>query len=197
MNKPMLLLGALTIFMMGYWIPEDRHVPVEGAKPYDWNPASFWYVGGLNAQKGINIFASKGTPVEATTGGWVIYRENDPEGDNSVWVLGAKWRLHHYANMDSVNVQPASWVKTGEQIGTVGTPVNAKPRPANLYYSIRSLPPQVSEWEPDKPFGLDRVFYVNPHEFLTAYQASDPVSAAEQSLVTTGQTEQKPMQSTQ
>ncbi|MBJ6611473.1 MAG: M23 family metallopeptidase [Candidatus Thiothrix moscowensis] len=173
MNKPMLLLGALTIFMMGYWIPEDRHVPVEGAKPYDWNPASFWYVGGLNAQKGINIFASKGTPVEATTGGWVIYRENDPEGDNSVWVLGAKWRLHHYANMDSVNVQPASWVKTGEQIGTVGTPVSAKPRPANLYYSIRSLPPQVSEWEPDKPFGLDRVFYVNPHEFLTAYQATD------------------------
>lgn len=173
MNKPMLLLGALTIFMMGYWIPEDRHVPVEGAKPYDWNPASFWYVGGLNAQKGINIFANKGTPVEATTSGWVVYRENDPKGDNSVWVLGAKWRLHHYANLDEVKVKPASWVKTGEKIGTVGVPASAKPRPANLYYSIRSLPPQVSEWEPEKPFGLDRVFYVNPHEYLTAYQASD------------------------
>jgi murein DD-endopeptidase MepM/ murein hydrolase activator NlpD len=175
MNKPLWLLGALTIFMMGYWIPEDRHVPVEGAKPYDWNPASFWYVGGLNAQKGINIFADKGTPVEATTSGWVIYRENDPAGDNSVWVLGAKWRLHHYANLDHVAVKSASWVKTGEKIGTIGIPSssNAKPRPANLYYSIRSLPPQVSEWEPNKPFGLDRVFYVNPHEFLTAYQSID------------------------
>jgi murein DD-endopeptidase MepM/ murein hydrolase activator NlpD len=179
MSKPLLLLGALTIFMMGYWIPEDRHVPVEGAKPYDWNPASFWYMGSNQPQKGINIFANKGTPVEATTSGWVIYEENDPKGDNSVLVLGAKWRLHHYANLDHVEVKPASWVKTGQRIGTVGIPPSeaAKPRPANLYYSIRSLAPQVSGWDPNKPFGLDQVFYVNPHEFLTAYQYTDKPEA--------------------
>ena len=186
MNKPLLLLGALTIFMMGYWIPEDRHVPVEGAQPYDWNPASFWYLGNANAQKGINIFARKGTPVEATTSGLVLYRDSDAKGEQSVWVLGAKWRLHHYANLDQVSVKPAAWVKTGEKIGTVGTPLPAatKSRPANLYYSIRSLTPQVSEWEPDKPFGLDRVFYVNPHEFLTLYQSSDQAhdSTAEQKI---------------
>ena len=178
MNKPLLLLGALTVFMMGYWIPEDRHLPVEGAKPYDWNPSAFWYVGGMNAQKGINIFANKGTSVEAATSGWVIYRETDPEGDNSVLVLGAKWRLHRYANLEQVTVKPASWVKTGEKIGTVGTPAKATPRPANLYYSIRSLPPQVSEWKPDQPFGLDRMFYVNPHEFLTIYQSTQHDDAA-------------------
>lgn len=173
-KKPLLLLLTLTIFMMGYWIPEDRHLPVEGAKPYDWNSAAFGYkAGGMGVQKGINIFARKGTPVEATTSGWVIYRESKADGDNSVWVLGAKWRLHHYANLDAVYVKPASWVKTGEKIGTVGVPANAKTRPPNLYYSIRSLPPQVSEWQPETSMGIDTVFYINPHEFLTAYQNSD------------------------
>lgn len=171
-KKPLLLLLALTIFMIGYWIPEDRHVPVEGARPYDWNPAAYGYkIGGINAQKGINIFANRGTPVVATTSGLVLYRENSPQGENSVWVLGAKWRLHHYANLDEVDVKPASWVKTGEKIGTVGIPANAAARSPNLYYSIRSLPPQVSEWKPAQPLGLDQVFYVNPHQFLTDYQS--------------------------
>ncbi len=176
MEKPLLFLGALTIFMMGYWVPEDRQMPVAGAKPYDWNPAAFWYVGGQNAQKGINIFAREGTPVVATTSGWVVYRENNPEGDNSVLVLGSKWRLHHYANMDKVDVTPGAWVKTGEPIGTVGVPNNDTKRPPNLYYSIRSLPPQVSELKPDKPFWLEQVFYVNPHRFLTEYQSTDKVA---------------------
>lgn len=187
MSKPLLLLSALAIFMMGYWIPEDRHVPVEGARSYDWNPASFWYPGDKQAQKGINIFANKGTPVEASTSGWVVYTGSDPRGDNSVMVLGAKWRLHRYSNLDHVEVKPASWVKTGQRIGTVGVPPGNTAQmhpPANLYYSIRSLAPQVSEWEPDKPFGLDRVFYVNPHEFLTAYQSTD-----------TSDTAKKPVQS--
>lgn len=177
-KKPLLLLLALTLFMMGYWIPEDRHVPVEGAKPYDWNPQAFGYkAGGSDVQKGINIFARKGTPVEATTSGWVIYRQNDPKGDNSVWVLGAKWRLHHYANLAEVDVTPGAWVKTGEKIGTVGVPASAVMRPPNLYYSIRSLPPQVAEWKPHTPMGLDRVFYVDPHEFLTNYQNDGGIKA--------------------
>lgn len=179
MQKPLLFLSALTIFMMGYWIPEDRQVPVTGAKPYDWNPASFWYVGGQTAQKGINIFAREGTPVVATTSGWVIYRENDPKGDNSVFMLGSKWRLHHYANLSRVDVKPGSWVKTGEPIGAVGMPNQGGVRPANLYYSIRSLSPQVSELQPDKPFWLDQVFYINPHKFLTEYQSTDKKSVAE------------------
>lgn len=179
-KKPLILLLVLTIFMMGYWIPEDHHVPVEGAQPYDWNPAAYGYkIGGSQVQKGINIFANKGTSVEATTSGWVIYRENDPQGDNSVWVLGAKWRLHHYANLESVEVKPASWVKTGEKIGTVGVPASASIRPANLYYSIRSLPPQVAEWKPKQALGLDQVFYVNPHEFLTEYQQGSQGHAAD------------------
>jgi hypothetical protein len=31
----------------------------------------------------------------------------------------------------------------------------------------------VSEWQPEQPFGIERVFYVDPHKFLTEYQASD------------------------
>lgn len=170
-KKPLLLLLALTIFMIGYWIPEDRHVPVANAKPYAGSPAVYGYkVGGISAQKGINIFADQGAAVVAVTSGLVLYREDTPQGESSVWVLGAKWRLHHYANLDKVEVKPASWVKTGEKIGTIGTAKQAKPVAANLYYSIRSLPPLVTEWKAEQPLGLDQVFYVNPHEFLTAYQ---------------------------
>ncbi len=170
-KKPLLLLLALTIFMIGYWIPEDRHVPVANAKPYAGSSAVYGYkVGGSGAQKGINIFADQGAAVEAVTSGLVLYREDTPKGDSSVWVLGAKWRLHHYANLDKVEVKLASWVKTGEKIGIIGTPKQSKPVAANLYYSIRSLPPLVTEWKAEQPLGLDQVFYVNPHEFLTAYQ---------------------------
>ncbi|WMP19287.1 M23 family metallopeptidase [Thiothrix lacustris] len=170
-KKPLLLLLALTIFMIGYWIPEDRHVPVEGAQVYDLNTAAYAYkVGGLNAQKGINIFANKGTAVEATTSGLVLYHDSTPDGEHSVWVLGAKWRLHHYANLEQVSVKTASWVKTGQKIGNIGAPDRSSPVASSLYYSIRSLPPQVTEWKPEQSMGLDQVFYVNPHEFLTAYQ---------------------------
>ena len=170
-KKPLLLLLALTIFMIGYWIPEDRHVPVEGAQTY--NLANIAYgnkVGGSIAQKGINIFANNGTPVEATTSGLVLYHGNTPDGEHSVWVLGAKWRLHHYANLDQVSVKTASWVKTGQKIGTIGAPAHSTPAATSLYYSIRSFPPQVTEWKPAQSMGLDQVFYVNPHEFLTNYQ---------------------------
>lgn len=178
-KKPLLLLLALMIFMIGYWIPEDRHAPVEGGKLYDRSPTAYGYkIGGMNAQKGINIFANKGTPVVASTSGLVLYSENAPSGDNSVWVLGAKWRLHHYANLDKVEVKPANWVKTGEQIGTIGVPTNTAARTPNLYYSIRSLPPQVSEWKPEQPLGLEQVFYVNPHQFLSDYQSDDSVKAS-------------------
>ncbi|WGZ94184.1 MAG: M23 family metallopeptidase [Candidatus Thiothrix putei] len=169
-KKPLLLLLAITIFMIGYWIPEDRHVPVASAKSYQGNPTVYGYkVGGFDAYKGINIFADQGASVEAVTSGLVLYSADTPRGDNSVWVLGAKWRLHHYANLDTVAVKPASWVKTGEKIGTLGTAKQTKSA-ANLYYSIRSLPPLVTGWKAEQPLGLDQVFYVNPHEFLTAYQ---------------------------
>lgn len=162
-KKPLLILLASTIFMIGYWLPEDRHVPLEGKTPADLQQTAYFYKA---SHKGININARAGTPVEATTSGLVLYRDQDPQGNHSVWVLGAKWRLHHYANLGHVAVSPATWIKTGEKIGTVGkTRANTA-----LYYSIRSLPPLVSEWKPAQSLGLEQVFYVDPHQFLTAYQ---------------------------
>ncbi|MFN3785449.1 MAG: peptidoglycan DD-metalloendopeptidase family protein [Thiothrix sp.] len=178
-KKPLLLLLAATIFMVGYWLPEDRHVPVEGKTPADLQTTVYGYkIGGLAANKGINITARAGTPVEATTSGLVLYRDQDPQGNSSVWVLGAKWRLHHYANLEQVSVAPISWVKTGEKIGTVGKArTNTAPRTPALYYSIRSLPPLVTEWKPAQSLGLEQVFYVDPHQFLTAYQQDDGKTA--------------------
>lgn len=172
-KKPLLILLASTIFMVGYWLPEDRHIPVAGKTPADLQNGVYVHkVGGLGVPKGINIAASKGTPVQATTSGLVLYRDTDQQGNHSVWVLGAKWRLHHYANLAKVDVSPASWVKTGETIGTVGKAAASTPTAPNLYYAIRSLPPQMTEWKPENAMGLEQVFYVDPHQFLTAYQQS-------------------------
>jgi len=173
MQRPLLFLAILTLFITGFWIPEDRHIPVDGAKPYGWNPAAYWLTVNNAPQQGINIFARQGTPVVASTSGWVVYKENNPNGNNSVWVLGSKWRLHSYSHLATVDVAAGSWVKTGEKVGTVGLSAQGKGRTANVNYAIRSLSPQMSELKPDKPFWLEQVFYVDPHKFLTEYQATD------------------------
>jgi len=168
MQKPILFLIPIMIFIMGFWVPENHHIPVQGAQPHDWNPNSFWHGGRNYAHKGIDIFAKKGTPTLATTSGWVLFRGKNSKGGNAVLMLGAKWRLHYYGHLDAIDVGFMDWVKAGTQIGTVGNTGNEN-RPPALYYSIKSLPPQLAQLDLERPKAWEKVFYVNPHKFLTQH----------------------------
>jgi hypothetical protein len=65
-----LLLG------IGLFFEQGIIIPVKGAAPRDWNPASFWNPswGASGVHKGIDIFAPRGTDALAAVSGLVIFQ---------------------------------------------------------------------------------------------------------------------------
>lgn len=167
MNKPFLILAPLLVFLVGFWIPEDHVIPVEGAKPHDWNKHAFWFGGKQYTNKGIDIFAKKGTAAKAATKGIVVYQSTNIKGQKSVTVLGSKWRLHHYDHLAKVTTRPLQVVHAGDVIGHIATKRKNNNRTAFLSYSIQSLTPKMTKLDVHKPQGWKKIFYVNPSEFLT------------------------------
>lgn len=158
----------LFIFSFGYVLPEQRQMPVENATAKDWNPESFWYYpwGRSVVHKGIDIFAEEGTPVVASTGGVILFNGNISMGGNVVFMLGPKWRFHYFAHLQESNDRRIGFVDAGQQIGTVGSTGNAAGKPPHLHYSIKSMVPQFWKYQPQTIKAWDRMFFVNPDEFL-------------------------------
>lgn len=167
--KKHLLLLALLLVATPYWLPEQHIIPVQGATKADWNPDSFWYYpwGRSGTHKGIDIFAKHGQPVVAASSGLVVAQHYDEMGGNIVLILGAKWRFHYYAHLQDSSVQRGQWLSAGEPIGHVGDSGNAKGKPPHLHYSIRSLFPLPWQADLTQPQGLRKMFYLDPHEFLS------------------------------
>jgi peptidoglycan LD-endopeptidase LytH len=160
-----ILLLAITAASL---IPQQHIIPVQGATPKDWNPLSFWYYpwGRSGVHKGIDIFATEGTPVVAATDGLVFYTGNIEMGGNVVLMLGANWRLFYYAHLRNINATPWQWLKAGTPIGSVGTTGNAFGKPPHLHFSIFSVLPQFSQFDPVEPQAWKKIFYVNPDAYL-------------------------------
>lgn len=151
------------LLLLGYLIPEHGVIPVENATEKDWNKHSYWHYpwGKSGVHKGIDIFASFGTPVLSSTSGLVIFKGQLSEGGNVVAVLGPKWRIHYYAHLSSIEANWLNWSNTGDVIGSVGTSGNAAGKPAHLHYSVISLIPNIGEITTEHQ-GWKRMFYVNP-----------------------------------
>jgi len=143
-------------------------MPVKNATPNDWNTQSFWYFpwGRSGVHKGIDIFAPNGTPVRATTGGIILYSGQYGLGGNVVYMLGANWRFHYYAHLNSTMVQPLTLVRAGELIGTVGTSGNARGKPAHLHYTIKSAYPRFWTYDSSHYSPWNRMYYLDPGKFL-------------------------------
>lgn len=143
-------------------------MPVQGATAKDWNPKSFWYYpwGRSRVHRGLDIFAKRGTPVVAPTGGFVLYSGHNAMGGNVVLMLGPKWRFHYFAHLQQSRQHRFGFVDAGQQLGTVGTSGNAVGKPPHLHYSIRSLFPQLWQYQPEAIAAWDKLFYVNPDNFL-------------------------------
>lgn len=158
---------VLIVLVVGFGLPDNLIIPVQGATKSDWNPKSFWFQpwGKSGVHRGIDIFAKEGTPVIADCTGLVVCAETIPDGGKIVSVLGPKWRIHYYAHLKSIKVITGDFVYQGNQIGTVGTTGNAVGKPPHLHYSIISQIPYVWRYKYEK-YGFDRMFYLNPSDKL-------------------------------
>ena len=91
--------------------------------------------GGLH-NEGLNIAASRGTPIIATENGVIVYADNELQGyGNLVLIKHADRWMTAYAHMDKITARRGAVVKRGDVIGTVGSTGNVdKPQ---LHFEVR------------------------------------------------------------
>jgi len=158
---------VVAIVGTGFLLPQSNTLPVANATSADWHPESFWYEpwGSSGVHKGIDIFGQRGDSIVSSSPGLVLYRGEIKKGGKVVIVLGAKWRIHYYAHLDSINDLVSPWVVAGEPLGGLGDTGNAKGKPPHLHYSIVSLVPL--PWRIDSSTqGYKKAFYLNPHDYF-------------------------------
>lgn len=87
--------------------------------------------------EGIDIFAARGTPIQATTQGIVRKVGENNLGGRVVVVVGPGGAGHYYAHLeDYADISPNDWVNAGDIIGYVGDSGNAKGTPPHVHYGI-------------------------------------------------------------
>ncbi len=161
------LICFFIVLVAGFLIPEKVVIPVVGATPGDWNKDSFWFEpwGSSGVHKGIDIFASMGTDLVSTTNGVVLFEGALDKGGNVVLVLGAKWRLHYYAHLNTTSVKGFSIVSVSQKIGTVGDSGNAKGKQPHVHYSIVSIVPY--PWQATtESQGWKKMFFLDPGLYI-------------------------------
>lgn len=97
--------------------------------------------GGARSQgrthEGIDIFAPRGTPIQATTQGIVSKVGENTLGGRVVVIIGPGGAAHYYAHLeDYADISPNDWVNSGDIIGYVGDSGNAKGTPTHVHYGI-------------------------------------------------------------
>ncbi len=106
-------------------------MPVQGKIISGYGPKS----DGLH-NDGINIKATKGTPVRAAENGTVVYASSELKGyGNLVIVRHADKFMTAYSHMDKILVKRGENVKAGQSIGTVGSTGNVDS--PQLHFEIR------------------------------------------------------------
>jgi murein DD-endopeptidase MepM/ murein hydrolase activator NlpD len=163
-----ILAVLLSLFLLGYLIPDRRAIPVAGATSADWNPNTFWYEpwGASGVHKGVDIFAEKGRPVIASSDLLLLYRGEVDRGGNIVLGLGPKWRLHYFAHLQDIDETAGLLVSKGQRIGSVGDSGNAKGKAPHLHFSLLSVIPL--PWRIDgSTQGYKKAFYLNPIEYFS------------------------------
>lgn len=120
----------------------QQALPQENSLP---NPLSDRHLtdtwGGARSQgrshEGIDIFAPRGTPIQATTQGIISKVGNNRLGGRVVVIIGPGGAGHYYAHLESyADISPNDWVNAGDIIGYVGNSGNAKGTPPHVHYGI-------------------------------------------------------------
>jgi len=166
-KRKKILISFLAVLVIGFLIPQDLQMPVEGANKSDYNSKSFWFYpwGKSVTHKGVDVFANKGTQINSATSGVVLYSGEISMGGKFVLILGPKWRLHYYAHMNETKTSTFSFVNKESIIGTVGSSGNAAGKSPHLHYSIMTIIPYVWRIDSDKQ-GWKKMLYLNPIEYF-------------------------------
>jgi murein DD-endopeptidase MepM/ murein hydrolase activator NlpD len=162
-----ILIVLAAIFFLGWIIPQNIEMPVEGAGRQSYDQHSFWaYPWGESVtHKGVDIFAKEGTHVHPATAGLVVAAGQNRLGGNFVMVLGPKWRLHYYAHLHEICTHVLTPVTQNSVLGTVGNTGDARGKPTHLHYTIKSVIP--NPWRIDHSHqGWKKAFYLNPIPYL-------------------------------
>lgn len=120
----------------------QQELPIENSLPSplpNQHLVDTW--GGARSQgrkhEGIDIFAPRGTPIQATTQGIVSKVGEDSLGGRVVMIVGPGGAGHYYAHLeDYADIAPNDWVNSGDIIGYVGDSGNAKGTPPHVHYGI-------------------------------------------------------------
>ena len=89
------------------------------------------------SHEGIDIFAKRATPIQATTQGIVSKVGEDALGGRVVMIIGPGGAGHYYAHLEEyADISANDWVNTGDIIGYVGDSGNAKGTPPHVHYGI-------------------------------------------------------------
>ncbi|WP_246293580.1 M23 family metallopeptidase [Winogradskyella undariae] len=160
-------MGIVTVLIIGFLIPQNLEMPVKEATKSDYNSKSFWFYpwGKSVTHKGVDIFAKKGTEINSSTSGLVLYAGEINVGGKVVVVVGPKWRIHYYAHLNELNTSLFSFVSKESKIGTVGASGNAVGKSPHLHYSILTIIPYLWRMDSDKQ-GWKKMFYLNPIEYF-------------------------------
>lgn len=123
--------------LMQQQMPRILPIPVDGitaAQLQDnWGQARY----GGRRHKGIDIFASRNTPIRSVTEGIVEIKGMRGLGGQVVTITGPGGYRHYYAHLEDYGPQAVGdWVEAGEIIGTVGTSGNAAVSLPHLHYGI-------------------------------------------------------------
>ncbi|MEC3881677.1 M23 family metallopeptidase [Parapedobacter sp. 10938] len=93
--------------------------------------------GGRRRHEGIDIFASRLTPVVAAADGMVSRVGDNRLGGKVVWLRPTSGRITlYYAHLDSQLVAPGQLVNTGDTLGLMGNTGNARTTPPHLHFGI-------------------------------------------------------------
>lgn len=93
--------------------------------------------GGARRHEGVDIFATRGTPVVAAAEGRVTRVSVTPRGGKVVWLSDLRNRQNlYYAHLDAQLVQVGQHVKVGDTLGLVGNTGNAITTTPHLHFGI-------------------------------------------------------------
>jgi peptidoglycan LD-endopeptidase LytH len=92
---------------------------------------------GRREHQGIDIFAPRGTPVVASSDGWISSTSPNELGGNVVWLWDpVRGHTLYYAHLDRQAVRPGQRVRKGDVVGFVGNTGNARTTAPHLHFGI-------------------------------------------------------------